>query len=353
MSDTNNMQLPELHIEITGAVTASNLESFKVNALAVFDGIQTELVTDADFANAEKTVRWCKEVEDKLDAAKNRAMSQTATIDDLFRTIDSIKEEARQKRLTLDKLVKTRKESIRAELVRDAQFLLAAHYTHLEQRVGGAWLTPPTGIFAEAVKGKKTIDGCRDAIETAMATAKIQANEVADRIDANRKAIGEHWHLFQHDFARVCTLEAAMFSSLLNQRITEDQQRLAVERQRAEAKAAAEQQAALDRQAEAERVKARLEQEAADRASRQAQREAEAAAAREASADAVIARAITQPETVHQKPVIEKTGETFAVEPGFRDDVTDFMKTRDFGDDTMFVKFVLVEFKKFVADRDR
>ena len=109
--------LPALRIEVTGMVTASNLAAFKAHALAVFDGINTTLETDDDFASADKTAKWCSEVESKLEAAKQHALSQTASIDELFRTIDAIKEEARQKRLTLEKLVKQRKDSIRVEKV--------------------------------------------------------------------------------------------------------------------------------------------------------------------------------------------------------------------------------------------
>ena len=63
-------QLPALRIEVTGMVTASNLDAFKSHALEVFSNINTELKTDQDFADAEKTVKWCSEVEDKLKAAK-------------------------------------------------------------------------------------------------------------------------------------------------------------------------------------------------------------------------------------------------------------------------------------------
>ncbi|MEN6629014.1 MAG: lambda-exonuclease family protein, partial [Sulfuricella sp.] len=47
--------LPALHIEVTGMVTASNLEAFSEHAIAVFQGIKTDLATDDDFASAEKT----------------------------------------------------------------------------------------------------------------------------------------------------------------------------------------------------------------------------------------------------------------------------------------------------------
>lgn len=58
--------LPALRIEVTGMVTASNLEQFKAHSLAVFAAINTDLQTDQHFADAEKTVKWCGEVEDRL-----------------------------------------------------------------------------------------------------------------------------------------------------------------------------------------------------------------------------------------------------------------------------------------------
>src|SRR5690606_18915950 len=92
-------QLPSLHIEVTGMVTASNLAEFKASAMAVLGSINRDLQTDEDFANAEQTVKWCKGVEERLDAAKAHALSQTASIDELFRTIDSVSAEARRIRL--------------------------------------------------------------------------------------------------------------------------------------------------------------------------------------------------------------------------------------------------------------
>jgi predicted phage-related endonuclease len=66
-------------------------------------------------------VKWCGDVETRLEAAKQHALSQTSSIDVLFRTIDEISAEARRVRLEVDKLVKARKESIREEIVHAAR----------------------------------------------------------------------------------------------------------------------------------------------------------------------------------------------------------------------------------------
>lgn len=184
--------LPALRIEVTGMVTASNLTEFKARALSVIGGINTDLQTDEDFSSAEKTVKWCSEVEEKLDAAKQHALSQTSSIDDLFRAIDEIKNEARTKRLELDKLVKSRKESIRTEYVRAAQAQITAHAETLNKRLGKPYLPAQDMMrFGAAIKGLKTLANIHDAVSAELANAKIEANAVADKIHLNLNTLRE------------------------------------------------------------------------------------------------------------------------------------------------------------------
>lgn len=184
--------LPALHIAVTGMVTASNLAEFKAHALAVFDGISTDLESDEDFADAEKTVKWCADVEDRLAAAKAHALSQTADIDELFRAIDDITAEARRKRLELDKLVKSRKEEMKSHIVMDARTALGLHIAALNDRLGKPLMPAICADFAGAIKGKKNFDSMRDAVNTMLAAAKVDANMVADRIQANLEILKAH-----------------------------------------------------------------------------------------------------------------------------------------------------------------
>lgn len=267
--------LPALRIEVTGMVmTASNLAAFRDHALAVFGSINTDLQTDADFADAEKAVKWCKEVEDRLDGAKQHALSQTASIDELFRTIDQIKEEARQKRLTLDKLVKAEKENRKAEIVTKAQGELSAHIVALQGRVG-----VPVNVgcnFGDAIKGLKSLDSVRDKVSTALANAKIEANAIADRIDANRKTVDDM--SLMPDFAQVCTKAPDDFAALLalrrQQRAEAEAKRLEAEREKIRREEEAKARAEAERIAQAEREKIRAEENA------KAQAEADAARAK-------------------------------------------------------------------------
>lgn len=184
--------LPALRIELSGAVTASNLAEFKEHALSIFNGIKTELASDEDFASAEKTTKWCKEVEDRLEAAKQHALSQTATIDELFRTIDAIKEEARQKRLMLDKLVKNRKDAIRVEKVEEAKWLFLGHVAELQAEITGIRLELQTPDFGGAIKGLKSIASIDNALDTLLAQSKIEADAKAKDIRAKLAWCKEH-----------------------------------------------------------------------------------------------------------------------------------------------------------------
>lgn len=183
--------LPALHIEVTGKVTASNLIEYKAHALEVFAGINRDLKTDEDFANAEKTVKWCGDVEERLKAAKQHALSQTASIDELFRAIDDISAEARRVRLDLDKLVKARKDTIREEIVSGGVVALRIHIEALNERLGEQLMPDVPADFAGSIKGKKSLSSMRDAVDTELARAKIAANEIADRIQINLQAVRE------------------------------------------------------------------------------------------------------------------------------------------------------------------
>lgn len=172
--------LPALRIELTGQVTTSNLSEFRAHAQAVLGSIKRDgFQTDEDFANADKTAKWCADVESRLDAAKQHALAQTTSIDQLFRTLDGIKEDTRQVRLTLEKTVKARKEAVKLERITRAKSDFAAHIDALQAEMAGVRLTVMAPDFGGAIKGLKTLASIDNAIGVAMASAKISADQQA------------------------------------------------------------------------------------------------------------------------------------------------------------------------------
>lgn len=177
--------LPALLVEVTGRVTASNLREYRDHALAVFAGINRDLTTDQHFADAEKTVKWCGMVEERLAAAKQHALSQTASIDELFRTIDDISAEARRVRLDLDKLVTRRKVEVKEAIIKGGRDAFAAHVQALKDETRGAFVQIGMPDFAGAVKGKRSVASIQDAVDTLLANSKIEADAAAKRIRDN------------------------------------------------------------------------------------------------------------------------------------------------------------------------
>lgn len=246
-------QLPALLVEIEGRVVSTNLDRFESAARELIGSIRTDLATDQDFANAEATVKYCKDAEDRLDLVKKQALAQTASIDDVFRVMDGLKEQLRTTRLALDKQVKARKDAIRVQLVQEVAEKFEAHTQALNERLGGNWMPSVKPNFGESIKGRKTVSSCREALETALANAKIEASAVADRIEINIKTLREQvgwndWGLVP-DFAQVCVKPAEDFARLIAERKKEEQTRIAAavaakqaaEQARQQAAAAAEQ----------------------------------------------------------------------------------------------------------------
>lgn len=214
--------LPALRIEVEGTVIASNLVAFRETAIAAVRSVKRELSTDQDFADAEMSVKWCREVESRIDAAKAHALSQTASIDELFRALDAITDEARRVRLDLEKRVKSRKDEIRAEIVRDAQRALAKHVGQLSAELAPHRVPDMHPDFAGAIKGKRSIEAMHDAVDAALASSKIAADSVARTMRANlsfyRERVADRDFLFA-DVAAYLTRQEAEFADWVEVRI--------------------------------------------------------------------------------------------------------------------------------------
>ncbi len=262
--------LPSLNVQITGGVTASNLATYEKTALAFIDNINTDLKTDSDFANADIMVKFCSKTEKELDAVKKSALDQTADIADLFKTIDRLKFEMRDKRLELYKLVKSRKASIRGEIVGEAKYDIRRYIDDKNSNL-------PTGIsvafydvdFNSVIKNKRTVQSLRNAVNTELARCKIEVSEQADLLRGNYDALqdvaGEYGFLFR-DLDSILTKDRDDLLNLAKQRIAEHKEaetkRLEMERERIRKEEEAKAQAKVEVERKAEH-EARLEEERA------------------------------------------------------------------------------------------
>lgn len=312
------LSLPALSIQIRGEVTLSNLPAFKEAASTFIANINTDLKTDEDFARAEATVKFCKNAEDDLEAAKKAAIGQTASIDELMRTIDHIQEQLRDKRLTLDKLVKSEKEAIKQRILMDAAAAFSQHVMALEVEIAPIRLDVPRPEFAAAMKNKRTMSSLHDAVDSELANAKITADAIARDIRQKlvwfKASTAEHQALFP-DLQAIIGKPADDFRILVDSRIT------------------------ANKQAEAEKMEAerqRIQQE--EQAKAEANVHAEERA-KEQQAQSVDLNAHDQPKAAPVANLHEAVIE-------HQDEISTFLRSRNFGKDEVRIRAILVEFVK-------
>jgi len=250
--------LPALTVELVGQVTSSNLAQWQGVVAERIKAINTDLKTDQDFADAEETVKFLDKGEKTLELVKAQALSQTATIDELFRAIDNIKAEMRTKRLELSRTVEAKKQSIRTDIEQEGQKALAAYVADLNKRVGG-YMPIVRADFFGRMKGKRTVATLRDAMESALANGKVDADRIANQIEQNiataKPMIEEFGETLFYDMKHIVTKEPEAFEAIVKLRVSEHRRRLEEE---AEAKATA----AVATQAAAQTIQGQPEQPA-------------------------------------------------------------------------------------------
>ncbi len=221
-----------LVLRVEGRVLASNMDAFRAGAQAFLARLPKadELRDDQDFADAESAVKACSEAESRIKAAKEQAIAQMADVELVLRTADDVTESIRAARLSLDKVVKARKEALRGELVAEATRRVRDHYAALASELGDYAPGIPAALSSDigsSIKGLKSLDSLRDRLDQAVANAKIAAEELASRIRANKAlieaAIAEHGNLWPDGPRLAQAMDAEAVIGAISARVAERQ----------------------------------------------------------------------------------------------------------------------------------
>jgi len=281
--------LPALVVRASGMVEASNLEEFEAIARATLAKINTDLQTDTDFADAEKAVKFCADVEKRLKASKDHVIGQMAGVDAAIRLMDSLSNDFSQVRLRLGKLVKDQKETLKLGILQTAK---QDYDTFLRSLDVGQYMPLVMPDFAGAMKGKRTISSLKDACDDLTAQSKIEANELAAVIRGNMAQLAENagdYKFLFNDFSQLCQKPADDFAAIVKSRIADHEQaehdRLEAER----AKIRAEEE--LKARREAEMASKKAEDERQQEADQQALKQKQAEQNKRLAAEAETAKA--------------------------------------------------------------
>lgn len=294
--------LPAVAVRVDGSlVVQSNLPAFGAALKAFVAKVPKNPSTDSEFAQTEAACKALKQAEDRLQQAEDSALASMSDVEAMRRMVADFRGIARTARLASEKMVKSRKDQIREDECTRGRNAAQAHIAALNARLGQQFMPIIASDFAGAIRGLKSIDSLRNAIDTEIARFKIAANEVADRIDANLKTLAAAGAptLFP-DRAQLVLKAPDDLAAVIAQRLDAEQKRQDAERERIRAEEAAKAQ----REAEA---RARAEQDKRDADARRAAEEAQRVA------DAAKAPAPVVAEPVAPAPI--DPGPVTAVEP--------------------------------------
>lgn len=268
--------LPAVVVQVNGALTVGgNLDAFGDALRAFIERIPKKPSTDQEFADAEAACKALKKAEDALTQAEDGALAQITDVEVMRRTVADLRNLARTTRLASEKLVAAEKEARKQQIVLDARKDLDRHIGQLERRLEAIdnrrCIFPVVAAdFAGAIKGLKSLDSMRDKVAVALTNAKLEASQLADRLEVNRKHLmqdGTDWIALFADFATVGAKAEEDFQILAAHRIGQhkqaEAQRLEAERERIRAEEAAklQAQAAINAAAATQKEAASAQQE--------------------------------------------------------------------------------------------
>lgn len=270
------MQLPAVSVQVSGSIALiSNLDKFGEALTDYVAKINKKPETDQDFADLEATVKTLKAAEDALEAAESNALAQTSSIDEMRRAVALYRDTARNNRLLVEKLVKAEKENRKNAIVQAGKDAFSQHIGALNARIGKPYMPHVLVDFAAAIRSLKTMTSIQNAVDTALAGGKIEADAIANKITANLLALREHAEKYKFLFADTAQLigkETDDLIAVIKSRIAEhkaaEEKRLEAEREKIRAEEAAKLKAEADAKAAAE-AKTIADQQAAEAKARE------------------------------------------------------------------------------------
>jgi predicted phage-related endonuclease len=257
------LDLPSVSVQVSGQIAVIN--NFDVFEVALRDFIENRLIrkpeTDQDFADLDTQIKALKKAEDALQQAEATMLAQVSSIDAMKRTKDMLHKLARDNRLMAEKLLEAEKVARRVAIQDQGKADYSTHIQKLNDRLGSPLMPLLPVDFVGAAKGKRTITSIQDAVSNELARAKIAANEVADRIDTNLKALREVAHQYKFLFVDAAQIVLKPHDDLLNiikLRISEHEQaeaqRLESEREQIRKEEEAKVRAEIESEAERKRI---------------------------------------------------------------------------------------------------
>lgn len=218
--------LPGVSVKVEGAlVVTTNLDKFELSLRNFIEHrLITKPKTDQDFADLDVQIKAMKGAESALESSDASMLAQIAPVDTALKHSALLCELVRKHRLLSEKLLTSEKDRRKLEIVTTGQQAFRDHMAALNERLGKPYMPTITADFAGEIKGMRSLDKMEEVVNTLLVNSKLQANAIADKIDANLKFMREravnHAFLFS-DTSTIVLKAPEDLQLLVNARITE------------------------------------------------------------------------------------------------------------------------------------
>lgn len=276
---------PVIKCSVEGSMVVSNLgEYIPVIKQLADEQMNLILETDQDFADKEAFNKNVK-------AGRAALKTQAADIEKQFESLAEFNGYVKQADTILQKLqshgekqVKQAKEAKKVSIVNVAQAEFNKHLTKLSEGINKVQITQVVVDFEAVMKGKRSFEKMEEAVNSELAKAKIEANEIAQVIRKNLDSLSElaskHKFLFS-DHAMLLLKDNDDLINLIKARIAEHEEaeaeRKRIEKEEIERKAQEKADLEAKAKVEAEEKRIRDEERAKVEAEQKAKSEQEPA----------------------------------------------------------------------------
>lgn len=188
---SNKLQLlesKEITIYTKGSNLLPNIVKFDVDARKALSTVNKVLINDEDFVVAKKDIELCSLLEIKISNAKQRAVQSMKEYFEQATIADKLKDEIRDTRLLLNKLIKTeeakRKSEITQSGIDDVEFAVNSSLV----KHGFVW---DKKTIIDSIKGKRSIEKMEEAVEETVASLLIELGLMENKFATNASLIDD------------------------------------------------------------------------------------------------------------------------------------------------------------------
>ena len=216
--------LVSIDYKMNGMALTSNFDIFKRQAVELIEKSRQPLVTDNDFATAERLVTIFRGAESKLTDISSKVVAEAVDINAFVTEVGLIKEHLRQARLSTDKLIKSEKVRIKDSLASVAEKKYREHLIALEEEIAPIRLGVPIPDFLGSMGGKRNSESLNEAVDTLLANSKIDVDLLATKFRKNlayKRDNDKGFSFLFNDLQQIINNEYEAFTAIVSNRVTQ------------------------------------------------------------------------------------------------------------------------------------